>query len=218
MNKILTLAIIIVLIGGDIGYCRTISCAPDDSENELIGRYGSGKVKRIDKHTLEVTYGTGKKRFNNQSLLDGHLEEVSWKFCGCDNAMGVYLIGMRDGAFYSGVLIYYVSGKVSKAGYTVIIAPDNTKYLAIEQEDGIDREMWTVYTANGTTIWKGYGGVIKLNKRPRYIYDYALYNNPRWDNNILMADYECMNTARHGIVKLLKREGSWSWEPTVKCE
>ncbi len=162
MKKILALAITLILIAGDIGYCGTISCAPDDSENELIARYGSGKVKRIDKHTLEVTYGMGKKRFINKYLFDGKSGDACWKFCGCDNAMGVCLIGMRDGAFFSGVLINYILGEESQAGDTVIIAPDNTKYLAIEREDGIDREMWTVYTANGTTIWKGNAGVMEM--------------------------------------------------------
>jgi hypothetical protein len=103
------------------------------------------------------------------------------------------------------------------AGHTVLFSPNEKKFLAIEQENGMDGENWTVYDADGKAIWKGYAGTItKINGTDSVV---STFDHPQWNKQgELTARFVCASSQVHGVVTLTQSPpGNSSWRGHAKC-
>ena len=188
----------------------------EDVEAKLLKQAPSTST-RISKHILEVRFATGAKRFADKPPYE-ELSGTRWTYCGYDVENKFHLIGKSDEALFTGIVILEQTGKILKAGHTVLISPDKRKYLAIEQEDGMDGENWTLFDINGKKIWAGYAGIVKRYPGNNYDSVYAQFENPDWDQDSnIRAEATCGGAKVKGAVVLKLKGKLWAWEPTPKC-
>ncbi len=218
MKTKLIIASTILLTTVAYGYGADLSCLNTGSECEAITERAKGLVARKGMHALEIRCKNGTKTFSDKPTYDEQLAGIHWNFCGYDEERGLFLIGKQIDSLSTGILVDEISCKVKRAGQSVLISPDNTQYLAIEQMDGVDGETWTVFTIDGREVWSGYAGVTRLDKGAGYDYVYAQYENPRWKNNELTADFICSSSSVRGSVNLINPHGKFRWEPEYQCD
>ena len=62
---------------------------------------------------------------------------------------------MSKDSLFSGKLLFDSTGQLLDAGRSVYMSPDGKRFLAVEQEDGMDGELWAVYdlTAREALVW-----------------------------------------------------------------
>jgi len=187
-----------------------------DVEAKLL-KLAPNTAKRLSKHVLEVKFATGIKRFEDKPPYED-LSGTRWAYCGYDAEHKFHLIAKSVESLFTGIIILEETGKILDAGHTVLVSPDKSKYLAVEQEDGLDGENWKLFDFSGKKIWGGYAGIIRRYPGNDFDSVYAQYENPVWDQESnLKADVTCGsgNTAG-GVVLKLKNKG-WEWEPIPSC-
>ena len=193
------------------------SCASERVERVAL-RQAPGKAQRVNKHVLEVVSQKGVRRFIDKPPYDeGERAGVRWRYCGYDARVKAHLIELLDESVYSGYLLWDETGKRMRAGHTVLFAPTGTAFLAIEQEDGVDGENWTVHDATGKAIWKGYAGTVaKIAGIDNVI---STFDRPRWTRQgALTARFVCASSKMTGVVTLMRAaSGDWHWRGHGKC-
>jgi hypothetical protein len=170
----------------------------------------------VDKHVLEVITAKGAKRFVDKPPHE-EMGGLRWRYCGYNAQAKAQLIERMDKDLYSGDLLFDETGRLMHAGHTVLFSPDEKKFLAIEQEDGVDGENWTVYDTDGKVNWKGYAGVIaKVRGIDGVI---SMFDHPQWNKQgELTARFVCVDSQVHGVVTLTRSPfGKLSWRGHVKC-
>jgi hypothetical protein len=109
------------------------------------------------------------------------------------------------------------TGQLVHDGHTVVFSLDEKKFLAIEQEDGVDGENWAVYGADGKAMWKGYAGTIaKVDGIDSVV---STFDHPQWNKQgKLTARFVCASSKARGVVTLARSpSGDWSWRGHGKC-
>lgn len=198
----------------------------DVNRDEISLMHGAPrKVTRLpSEHALVVNYKGGMKRFVDAPPYDEELSGLHWRYFTFVPALNAYLIGMSKDSLLSGKLLLDENGRLLDAGHTVYPSPDGTKFLAIEQDDGMDGELWTVSDMTGRRLWSGYAGT-KILQRPKgkphtkpYEAIESNYELPRWaDQGQLQANQVCAAGMPKGVIALKLKDGNWSWEPGIHC-
>ena len=193
------------------------SCANAKVERIAL-KQAPGTAHRVNKHLLEVVSQKGIRRFVDKPPYDeGEMAGVRWRYCGYDARVKAHLIEMIDESAYSGYLLWDETGKRMRAGHTVLFAPKGAAFLAIEQEDGVDGENWTVHDATGKAIWKGYAGTVaNIGGIDSVV---STFDRPRWTRQgTLAARFVCTSSKINGIVTLVRSaSGNWYWRGQGKC-
>lgn len=194
-----------------------LSCETAKVERAALGQAPRG-ARRVETHVLEVITKKGPKRFVDKPPHDdGDIGGLHWRYCGYNARARAHLIEMTDESSYSGDLLFDETGELVHAGHTVLFAPGDKEFLAIEQEDGVDGENWTVYDIDGKAKWKGYAGTTaKVDGIDTVI---ATFDHPQWTKQgDLTARFVCTSTKAHGVVTLMQSpSGALSWHGHGKC-
>jgi hypothetical protein len=194
-----------------------LSCETQKVERAALRKAPSG-ARRMGTHVLEVISKKGPQRFIDKPPHDeGGMSGVHWRYCGYDAQAKAHLIEMTDEGLFSGDLLLEETGKLVRAGHTVVFAPNGKEFLAVEQEDGVDGENWTVYDTTGKTMWKGYAGTTaKVNGIDTVV---STFERPQWTNQgELTAHFVCASSKVHGVVTLTRSpSGNRSWSGHGKC-
>ena len=171
-------------------------------------------VRRRSKHQLTVTTQAGTKQFIDQPPHDEPLAGVHYFFC--DRKDGWVLVTKDDQAVFTGALINLTTGQVTPAGETVLFSPDRRAYFATEQPDGLDGEVWSVYSIDGRKSWSGYS-FISSETQQDTIDSYL--SNPTWTaTGELTATAACVGKLEvQWRVKLVKKADDWNWQPRKRC-
>ena len=194
-----------------------LSCETAKAERASLGFAPIG-ARRVDAHVLEVITEKGPQRFTDKPPHDeGAMAGLHWRYCGYDAQAKAHLIEMTDEGLLSGDLLLEETGKLLRAGHTVLFSPKENEFLAIEQEDGVDGENWAVYDIRGRAKWKGYAGTIaKVDGIDTVI---STFDRPQWTKQgELTARVVCASSKTHGIVTLVRSpSGDWRWRGQGKC-
>jgi hypothetical protein len=171
----------------------------------------------VSEHVLEITSQKGPRRFVDKPPYD-ELGGTLWRYCGYDALAKVHLIEVSDETAYSGDLLWDETGRLQRAGHTVLFSPNRQAFLAIEQEDGVDGENWTVYANSGKSIWKGYAGMVAKVRGIESVI--STFEHPQWTHQgELTANFVCTSSKTNGVVTLVRSSsGKWSWRGHGRCE
>jgi hypothetical protein len=194
-----------------------LSCETQKVERSALKQAPKG-VRRASKHVLEITLENGVKRFEDKPPHDeGEIGGLHWRYCGYDADTKAHLIEMTDENSYSGDLLLGDTGKLLRAGHTVLFSPNRKEFLAIKQEAGVDGENWSVYDTSGKTLWHGYAGTTSKAEGSEMVV--STYKHPRWNKQgELTARYVCASSKTSGAVTLARQpSGGWSWRGHGKC-
>ena len=191
---------------------QELACNPNADEKTAM-KQAPGGAKRTSEHLMEVRTSSGTRRFVDQPPHDG-ISGLHWLYCGYHPLTKTHLIHKQHEALFSGQLLLEESGKILGAGHTVVFSNDGKKYLAIEQQSGMDGEEWAVFDSGGKKIWRGYGGTLRKDKIV------SQFEKPRWDaKGELTAQYVCMEpTKGKGTVTLVESGKVWGWRGQGKCD
>jgi len=192
-----------------------LSCETAKVERAALGQAPKG-ARRVEKHVLEVITAQGPKRFTDKPPHE-ELGGLHWRYCGYNAQAKAHLIEMMDEGTYSGDLLFDETGKLVRAGHTVLFSPSEKEFLAIEQEDGVDGQNWTVYDAGGKAKWKGYAGTTaKVDGIDSVV---STFDHPEWTKQgELTARFVCASSKAHGVVTLTRSSsGGLSWRGHGKC-
>jgi hypothetical protein len=192
-----------------------LSCEHAMNEKATL-KQSPGGGHRIGKHILQVTVKTGPLQFEDRPPHDA-LSGLHWRYCGYDVHAKVHLIEKQRDSLFSGELVFEDTGKVVSAGHTVLFAPDQHTYLAIEQIGGVDGESWSVRDTAGKLEWSGYAGTVKPMNGVDTVE--SSFERPVWNaQNELTARYVCADSKADGRVVLRRASRGWSWLGQAKCE
>ena len=219
MQKIsLTLSLIFCLTGAAAALPDKLGCKGDLTnpkvERVLIADRAAGVVQRISKHRLTVQTNNGPKDFYDEPPYDEQLAGVHHYFC--DRREGIVLLMMNNQTLFTGLLVNEATGKITPGGESVWLSQDRRAYLASEQPDGMDGNVWSVYSIDGRKSWSGYnfieGDGATLTAE-------AYLSDPVWTaNGELTAEATCArNVDKKWQVKLVKKAGVWDWKPRKFC-
>jgi hypothetical protein len=175
-------------------------------------------ARRVERHVLEVITTKGPKRFVDKPPRDeGDMGGLHWRYCGYNAQAKAHLIEMTDESSYSGDLLFDETGKLMRAGHTVLFSPDEKEFLAIEQEDGVDGENWIVYDADGKAKWQGYAGTTAKVDGVDIVV--STFGHPQWTKQgELTARFVCAASKAHGLVTLVRSpSGDWNWRGLGNC-
>lgn len=197
---------------------KELSCFDGDtSKKEAVYiNKSQGLAKRVDEHTLEVSYLKGKYRFKDIPPYDEPLDGISWRYCGYSADVKLHLIEKHDNETFTGVLFNDLTGFIINAGYKVSFSQNSQFYFAALQENGMDGEMWSLYNIAGNELWSSYAGISeRIND---ITYAYAELSNPRWINSELTAQAACKSdNTKTAQVSLKYDHGSYVWWPKLNC-
>lgn len=178
-------------------------------------------AKRVGKHIVEVRTKSGTRRFKDKPPYDEPLDGDSFKYCGYSQELRAHLIGEGDQGYFSGTLLFEDTGKTLKSGQTILMAPDRTRYLAIEQADGKTLGDWTVYDLHGNKIWSGDAGLVEKSPELGVEVVAAEFVDPQWGpDSSLLATVQmiCNGKEKNGKAVLRESGTKWHWELDVSCE
>lgn len=183
-------------------------------EAKSIKSLAAGVVERRGKHELRVKTAKGLRKLVDKAPHDEPLSGLHYYFC--DRKEGFVLLRVEDGSTFTGNLVVEATGQVLPAGQTVLFTPDRKAYWASVQEDGLDGEVWKIYTANGAVSWSGYNFLHEKGEGGRM---YAELANPTWaPNGQFIAQAQCLNKLdRTWKVRLTRISGEWDWRPKKAC-
>lgn len=194
-----------------------LSCETAKVERAALAQAPKG-ARRVEAHVLEIVTKKGPKRFVDKPPHDeGGMGRVHWRYCGFNAQAKAHLIERTDEGSNSGDLLFDESGSVAHAGHTVLFSPGEKEFLAVEQEDGVDGENWTVYAADGKTRWKGYAGT--MAKADGIDTVVSTFDRPVWTKQgELTARFVCASSNVQGVVRLARSaSGDWTWRGHAKC-
>jgi hypothetical protein len=194
-----------------------LSCETVKVERAALGQAPKG-ARRVEMHVLEVITKKGQKRFVDKPPHDkGDMGGLHWRYCGFNAQAKAHLIERTDEGSCSGDLLFDETGNLAHAGHTVLFSPREKEFLAVEQEDGVDGETWTVYAADGKTKWKGYAGTMaKVDGIDTVV---STFDQPGWTKQgELTARFVCASSRVYGLVTLARSaSGDWSWRGHATC-
>jgi hypothetical protein len=194
-----------------------LSCETAKVERAALAQAPKG-ARRVEKHVLEVITKMGPTRFVDKPPHDeGDMGGLHWRYCGYNAHMKTHLIEKMNESSYSGELLFNETGRLMHAGHTVLFSPDEKKFLAIEQEDGVDGENWAVYDADGKVMWKGYAGTVaKVNGIESVV---STFDRPQWNKRgELTARFVCASSQANGVVTLSRSlSKTWRWRGHGTC-
>lgn len=176
-------------------------------------------ARRISEHVLEVKYSAGVKKFVDKPPHDDFIGGLHWSYCGYNKNVKVHLIKRQENDLYSGSLLFDETGKVIKAGHTVIFSPNMRSFLAIEQSAGSDGQDWTLYDTSGHKHWTGFS-TISIPGKPTdtYSWEAATIENPSLSDDLqISAHMFCWQSGKKGNVTLKKIGGKREWLPKIEC-
>lgn len=187
-----------------------ISCT--ENESEILKK--NKKAKRITQHTLVIELNQGQKEFKNEPPFDDYLAGKQWEYCSFNKETDYHLIKLRDGDYFTGILLSQKDGQVLKAGYRVLISPEKNTYFVANQPNGLDGEEWKIYEFSGELIWQGITPVSETPSGPHFgeLFD------PSWNAaGILEAKHRCYNKEGSKKVSLDLKASIPDWKPMIKC-
>ncbi len=216
VNYLITSCAFCILAINNVGATEIDSrlyCDENVSEARQISRSG-GAARRTGTHRLEVRTRGKVLRFMDEPPFEP-LGGSHWLYCGFEANVKVHLIGLSKGSLFTGRLLFD-NGAQSEGGHTVLFAPDKRTFLAIEQEDGMDGELWTVRTADGKLKWTGYAGTItKVNGIDTVE---SNFHYPSWTRSgELRARMACADSGQSQLVSLQKLGNEWYWRNADGC-
>lgn len=193
----------------------TLSCETAKVERSALRQAPKG-ARRVETHVLKVITANGAKRFVDKPPYE-ELGGLRWRYCGYDSRTKAHLIERMDEDLYSGDLLFDETGRLMHAGHTVLFSPDDKEFLAIEQEDGVDGENWTVYDVDGKAKWTGYAGTILKVRGIKGVT--STFDHPQWNTQgELTARFVCADSKVHGVVTLTRSpSGKLSWHDHINC-
>ena len=150
-------------------------------EQVIAGR--AGRVSRIDEHVLQIKFAGGERRFADEPPHEP-LDGLHWRFCGYSNLTRAYLIGKNHFGRFTGVLLLEDNGIILNAGHTVLFSPSGIAFLAIEQEDGMGGELWSVTVSQAKSCGAALPGFLKRDPGNTYDFVSAQYDKPKWNNEL----------------------------------
>jgi hypothetical protein len=172
-------------------------------------------VVRVSRYVLQVRTINGPRRFVDKPP-HGPLSGLHWRYCGYDANAKAHLIGMSKDSLFSGKLLFEVNGKLIGAGHTVLFSPDRQEFLAIEQEDGMDGELWSIYDTGGKAKWSGFAGTLKRVDGVDSVE--STFDHPHWNRQSqLSARFACTASTLSGTVTLTRNAGNWNWSGKATC-
>lgn len=133
---------------------RTLDCSAlqngtrmDEKATLATAPHGAA---RLSPHRLDVRWAHGVRSFVDVPPY-GVGEEAGGRnfYCGYDPVTAMHLIYHYDEDGVDGLLLDDSTGAVLPAGYSVLYAPDHSRYLAIVQPEGWDGQEWRIYLADG---------------------------------------------------------------------
>jgi hypothetical protein len=177
-----------------------LSCENQKMEQATLKQAPMG-ARRLGTHVLEVTSKKELQRFVDKPPHDeGRMSGVHWRYCGYDAQAKAHLIEKMDEGLYSGDLLMDETGKLMRAGHTVVFGPNREEFLAVEQDGGVDGENWAVYETTGKTMWKGYAGTI--SKVDGIYTVVSTFERPQWTKQgELTANFVCASSKTHGLLR-----------------
>lgn len=196
---------------------QAISCRTQDAEHAAFMQAPAG-ARRVEAHVLEVVTEKAPQRFYDKSPHDeGGMSGVHWRYCGYNSQAKAHLIEKTEWGLFTGNVLFHESGRLAPAGHTVLFAPNGRKFLAIEQESGLDGETWTVYSSDEHVLWHGYAGTTSRANGAEVVV--STYERPQWNSQgDLTARFVCRAFRTSGRLKLTKsRSGKWKWQGQSKC-
>lgn len=190
-----------------------LRCGSPGTEKASIRSFAPGLVVRKNKRQLLVRTKAGIQEFNDKPPFDEPFSGVRHEFC--DRKDGFMLVGVSDEDVGTGKLVNELTGAVTNGGTTVQFSQDRRAYLAWEQPDGLDGNVLKIYSIDGKLSWSGYSYI----EDGSWEYMFASLEELTWlPNGELSATARCVTDyERHWPVKLVKRNGAWSWQPRGKC-
>lgn len=224
--KIGSIALLALLIGAAplAATAQDASCTPDADEARAMHAAPEGATRLPAQHALVIKYKGGSKRFVDAPPYDEELSGLHWHYCGFVSSMKAHLIGMSKDSLFSGKLLLDSTGQLLDAGHSVYTSPDGKRFLAVEQEDGMDGELWAIYDLTGRKLWSGYAGTtrIEIPKGPPGSKPYeavvSTFESPRWTRQgELQADQVCMGGRYKVVINLVPQGGTWGWRSSTSC-
>ncbi len=181
-----------------------------DNEAAVIKAAGNAIVRK-GKHELLISAGGKSIHIKDKPPYDVDDAGISYSYCGRQN--GYFMIFKNDQGEtnFSGLLINENTGAVTPGGQTVLFSPDLRAYLATEQPDGLDGEVWKVYASDGRLSWSGFSFIPDAEEGSSY----AALAHPAWtEKGVLTAEATCEGkTNGSWNVALKKINGKWDWSP-----
>jgi hypothetical protein len=184
------------------------------AESARLRSLSGDMVRRRSKHQLTVITRAGSRQFTDQPPHDEPLSGVHYHFCARKD--GWVLLTKDNQGVFTGVLVNETTGQVAPAGETVLFSEDRRAYLATEQPDGLDGNVWSVYSVDGRKSWSGYSFISR--DAAQGTIDSTL-SDPAWTpTGELTATATCLeDLAVQWQVKLVKKAGAWDWQPRKRC-
>lgn len=190
----------------------------NSNERTLLAQAPHG-ARRQSVHVLEVRTGDGVRRFVDTPPYEP-LGGRQWQYCGYDARTKTHLIRMSENGLFSGVLLLDDTGRQINAGHSVLFSPGGEEFLAIEQENGMDGELWSLRRKDGSVKWKGYAGrTTRIDGTESVV---SQFERPQWNSKGEVAAIEVCSMGAHSGIVTLVNNGHWNWvghncgKPAVK--
>lgn len=171
-----------------------------------------GMASRPSAHVLVVRVAG--KTLTFRDVPGEPLSNIAYRFCTSHD--GYTLIRWENGDVFTGELVDESTGKILPGGQSVLFSPDRRAYFADRQEDGMDGQVWTVYSADGRRAWEG-ASFFPAGPQvdPKSVHSLS---SPGWSTTgELVAQAECLNGSP-APAKLIKVNGIWSWHVPTRCK
>ncbi len=206
----------------------TMDC--DHDEATVLGTQAQQGRVRAERTggTLLVQWENGKQRFEDRvPAVEQDFHEEHYAYCGYNPLARLHLIRKDTGDLFSGLLVHDHTGQIIPAGYTVILAPDLSRFLAVRQPEDLEGEIWVISNFDGTPIWEGRAGMVAESDHAEDAELIADLQAPHWlPSGELQATHTCLGLDEVKSTKVtLKRVKSpgkargatYQWLPKVSC-
>ena len=192
--------------------CNGFSGSDDRGEPAALKQAPHG-AKRIGKHTLQVNWAHGLRRLVDDGCDGDGIGGSCWDYCGYNAALRLHFIGHEDEDLFTGVLLDDTSGRLMPGGGSVIFSPDGKKYLATSQWNGKELADWKLYTRNGTLLWAGDSGIVRMDDVLRVKVAFAEYEVAYWSpSGELCTEYTDPDSKKKIELKLTQGANrKWKW-------
>jgi hypothetical protein len=165
-------------------------------------------AKRIGKHTLEVNWAQGVRRFVDKDCTEGYIGGSCWEYRGYCASLHLHHINHENEDLFTGVLLDDTSGKLLPGGGSVFFSPDGKKYLASSQWDGKEFSDWKLYSREGTLLWAGDSGIVGKNNEVL-----AEFENPSWSSSgdLLVDSVDSASGKKVVLIMMQGTDKKWKW-------
>ncbi|MGA2673607.1 MAG: hypothetical protein ABSE99_10310 [Terracidiphilus sp.] len=179
----------------------------DRNEIAILRKAPHG-AKRIGKHTLEVNWTQGVRRFVDNECTGNEIGGSCWEYCGYNASFHLHQINHEKDDLFTGVLLDDTSGKLLPGGGSVIFSPDGKRYLASSQWDGKELSDWKLYSREGILLWAGDSGITGKNDGIL-----AEFENPSWSSSgdLLVDSVDSASGKRYVLILMQGADKKWKW-------